>query len=105
MELNLQIRRIRTERNLTIAQLAEKVGVSTPHMSEVERGKKNLNNHLIERLSEALNVTPPELIGELPTGKWNQLKRIVEGLSQDDVDRLTRFAEDLSVSSTPSQEQ
>jgi len=103
MELNIQIRRIRKERKLTIAELAEKVGVSTPHMSEVERGKKNLNNHLWERISTALGVAPSELIGVAPAGKWEHLKTIAESLSQSDLDRLTRFAEALSASSDPKQ--
>lgn len=63
MSLNLKIRELRKAKGLTIAQLAEKVGVSTPHMSEVERGVKNLNNHLIERISASLNVGASELIG------------------------------------------
>ena len=62
MELNLRIRELRTDKGLTLVELAEKVGVSTPHLSEVERGKKNLNNHLMVRIAAALGVSPEDLI-------------------------------------------
>jgi transcriptional regulator with XRE-family HTH domain len=99
MQLNLRIRELRKERGLTLADLAGKVGVSTPHMSEVERGKKNLNNHLLERISEALGVHPTQLLGDTESQQWNSLKSIVEDLSRDDQDRVLEFALGLRATS------
>jgi transcriptional regulator with XRE-family HTH domain len=105
MELNLQIRQLRKDRNLTLKELAERVGISAPHLSEVERGKKNVNNHILTRIANALDVPPKALIGDNDDDDddWAQLKAIVQDLSQDDVDRLTRFAEGLAGSASSKQ--
>ena len=69
MQLTLRIRQLRKSKGLTLSELASKIGVSAPHLSEVERGKKNLNNHLIERLAVALEIPPTELLGAPPRNK------------------------------------
>lgn len=96
MSLNLRIRDIRQSRGLTIAQLAEKVGVSTPHMSEVERGKKNLNNHLMERISAALGVAPEDLIASPEKDVFGSLLSVVETLGEEDRARVEAFAAALA---------
>lgn len=58
MALNLRIRELREAKGWTLEVLASRIGVSVPHLSGVERGVKNLNNHLIERLSTELDVEP-----------------------------------------------
>ncbi len=62
MSLKLHIREIRTAQKLTLATVAGRAGISIPHLSEVERGEKNLNNHLLERISAALGVQPDDLV-------------------------------------------
>lgn len=89
MELNLQIKTLRIEQGLTQQDLAEMVGISKPHMSEVERGKKNLNNHLILKISHALGVHPADLFSE------NSLAGIIENLSDQSVESLLTYAEGL----------
>lgn len=99
MELMLNIRDIRKARGLSLAQLAERVGVSSPHMSGVELGKKNLNNHLIVRIAAALDVDPSALIGQ-SDGQWSSLRSSALGLSDRDFQRVLDFAEALATSST-----
>ncbi len=48
---------------MTIAELAVKSGVSAPHMSQVEREIKKVNNHLLRRIAEAFSVEPQHLLG------------------------------------------
>lgn len=104
MTLNLTIRELRKERGLTLAQLAEKVGVSAPHMSEVERGKKNLNNHLLVRISTALGVEPVGLIGgDQGADRLAKLTNTLLNLNEEDLARVRSFAEMLEESSKPSQ--
>lgn len=95
MALNLNIRTIRKQRGMTIAQLAEVIGVSTPHLSEVERGKKNVNNHLLLRLSDALGVAPEDLIATEDGREALRLIRAVEQLSSEDRQRVEDFARAL----------
>ena len=95
VELSIRIRKLRKERGWTIAQLAERVGVSQPHMSEVERGKKNLNNHLLVRIADALKVKPHELIvtGTVPTQE--EYKDLIGRLTPENRAHLVAVAEAL----------
>lgn len=94
MGLNIRIRQLRKDRGLTLEQLAGRIGVSAPHLSEVERGKKNLNNHLIERLSDALGVKHTDLIGEEapPPKPFNRLEATMNRLPEADQARVEAFA-------------
>lgn len=94
MSLNINIRRIRESRGLNVSELAEMVGISVPHMSGVERGKKNLNNHLLERIAKALKVTPAALIAE-DIGDAGRLLSVLPALSEADRERVAQFAEAL----------
>lgn len=95
MSLNLNIRSLRKAKKMTLADLAGKIGVSVPHLSEVERGRKNLNNHLMERLAEALGVPPSTLISDEAISDLEKLKETAGKLEPDDLERLKAFAEAL----------
>jgi transcriptional regulator with XRE-family HTH domain len=95
MPLNINIRSLRKAKRLTIAELAAMIGVSTPHLSEVERGKKNLNNHLLLRISSALGVSPDTLIGGDRPADIELISSIVSQLDSDDRARVAAFAEAL----------
>jgi transcriptional regulator with XRE-family HTH domain len=100
VSLTLRIRELRQERGLTLAQLADKVGISTPHMSQVERGIKNVNNHLLERIAVALKVQPYQLLSEGPADRQTLLD-LYERLSPEDQQRLEQFAHNLLISREP----
>lgn len=95
MELQIHIRELRQARGMNLADLAGRVGISAPHMSEVERGKKNLNNHLLVRIAEALNVAPEDLIS---SGEDQELVRFAKRLGRlqpEDRARVEAFADAL----------
>lgn len=85
---------------MTLAQLAGAVGVSVPHMSQVERGVKNVNNHLLERIARTLEVEPFELIVSGPPDH-QALMQIYTQLDDEDRARLQTFARNLLSSSVP----
>lgn len=91
MPLTLHIRELRKARGLTLAQLADMVHISIPHMSEVERGKKNLNNHLLTRISEALLVKPEDLLSGT-SNEHADLLAAMKRLSDADRQRVEDFA-------------
>jgi transcriptional regulator with XRE-family HTH domain len=99
VELPLRIRELRNERGMTLADLAGKVGVSAPHISEIERGKKNLNNHLLVRLAMALHVAPAELIQGDAGKDISEIMNDLSHLSPRDLDRVRDFARALVISS------
>lgn len=94
MTLKLRIRKLRQERGWSLETLAGKVGISTPHMSQVERGLKRLNDHLIEKISGALDVEPYELLA--PRQDEHDILHVLAQLSDEDRARVRDFAEALS---------
>jgi transcriptional regulator with XRE-family HTH domain len=98
MTLRLNIREIRQAKGLTLEAVAGRIGISIPHLSGVERGKKNLNNHLLTRLAAALDVPPETLIASEIRAESNRLDYVARQLPEEDLERLTAFAEALLAS-------
>jgi transcriptional regulator with XRE-family HTH domain len=69
------LRRIRTERGLTQEQTAERTGISTNFVSELERGLKAPGLVVIVRLSKALNVSVHELLADFSESNLKSVKR------------------------------
>lgn len=98
MKLNLHIRELRKERGLTLAQLAEMIGTSVSHLSEIERGLKNVNNHLIERLAVALGTSSAALMSLAGGEKVARLNAIASNLDESRLEQLMAFGEALQSS-------
>jgi transcriptional regulator with XRE-family HTH domain len=54
--LGERVRKLRTDRNLTIAELAERAGLSSGLISQIERGRSNPSVRTLQRLRAALGV-------------------------------------------------
>lgn len=64
LEFKDKIRYLRKKENMTMDDLAAKVGVSTPTIQRYESGEiKNIRRDKIKLLADALNVTPGYLMG------------------------------------------
>jgi transcriptional regulator with XRE-family HTH domain len=61
--LGSRIARLRKERGLTQAELAEKIGIEKTLVSDYEREKIRMYDDLIIRFAVALNVSSDELLG------------------------------------------
>lgn len=96
MKLKLRIREIRQHQSLTLAELAGRAGISVPHLSEVERGVKNINNHLLTRIAEALDVKPRDLIDDDTDPEAVEFALVMESLDADDRERVRTFAQALA---------
>ena len=59
--LGLRIREIRKQNKLTQEQLAEKIGIEIPSLSNIENGKNYPNSETIEKIATGLNVQIFEL--------------------------------------------
>jgi transcriptional regulator with XRE-family HTH domain len=55
-ELGRKIRVLRIKRNMTQADLGFRTGISTPHISSIERGQRQPSLEYAVRLAEALGV-------------------------------------------------
>ena len=62
MSLNNRIREIRKARELGLAELSERIGVSMSTMSKLETGQIQLTVAYIEKLSKALDVPTASLL-------------------------------------------
>lgn len=101
MELTPRIRAIREEQGIKQHELAEMVGISAPHLSQLERGVKNLNSRTLAKIADALGVDPSQLIaGETPP-VWSSLMSEMERLDPADQERVRAFAESLRRSKDP----
>ena len=70
MKTNEFIKHKRTELNLTMKQLAERVGVSEATISRWESGDiGNMRKNNLEALTRALHVTPVEVL----FGEWEDM--------------------------------
>ena len=78
------IREWRKHRGLTLVQLANRVGVSQPTVSRIERGEQPYSQPILEAFADALGCEPADLIGRLP-GAPNELTLLVNKLPPEAV--------------------
>ena len=71
--LGSRLRTLRADRDETLAQTAERAGISPQYLSEVERGRKEASSEMIAALAGALGVT----VADLMAGAADDLRRIV----------------------------
>ena len=69
--LGSRLRALRTDRDETLAQTAERAGISPQYLSEVERGRKEPSSEMIAALAGALDIT----VAELMAGTAEDLRR------------------------------
>lgn len=65
-EIGQRIRRIRKAHKLSQEELAEKVGISTTHMSHIETGNTKLSLPVFVDIAEALDVQTDSLLYDEP---------------------------------------
>ena len=58
-----RLRRIRTEQDITLVELAKKTGLLSNQIGEYERDHHSPSVYVLEWLCKALNVTASELLG------------------------------------------
>ena len=64
VDVGARLKRLRTERKLTITQLAERAGVSSGMISQIERGTTNPSIRTLQRLRAALGVNLWEVLDQ-----------------------------------------
>src|SRR5881397_2513563 len=80
-----RLARLRRERGITQAEIAEKLGIVQPMVSDYERGELRLHGQLIVDLSRLLGVSADELLGlEKPRAGGGSVKnrRLLRRLQQ-----------------------
>jgi transcriptional regulator with XRE-family HTH domain len=72
--LGSRLRALRTERDETLAQTAERAGISPQYLSEIERGRKEPSSEMIAALAGALGTT----LTDLTTAVAGDLRRAAD---------------------------
>lgn len=60
-KLGKRIQEIRKSQNMTQEKLAEAIGLDTPNLSNIERGKRFVSAETLEKIINALNVRERDL--------------------------------------------
>ncbi len=60
-KLGKRIQEIRKSKNLTQEKLAEMIGIDTPNLSNIERGKRFVSSDTLEKIIKSLNVKEKDL--------------------------------------------
>lgn len=69
-----RIREARKKQNLKQEELADKLEVSVPFMSRVERGTSKINLKRLTQIADILNISPGELLTGYNIGAKDYLK-------------------------------
>ena len=77
-----RIKQLRREQNNSQENLAMRIDVSIPHMSNIENGKTKFSLQVLLSLAEALNVTPDALLVGLEDGNVARSRIIREIITQ-----------------------
>jgi len=103
MSLAKRLRELRAEKKASLQSVADKIGVSKPHIWELEKGKtKNPSLELLKKLASFYGVTLDYLAGvgeQEPTdGRYSALLRKLdpENLSESDL-KVIEQAVDFAV--------
>lgn len=78
------VRRLREQRGITQAELAERVGLGRTSMTNLERGRQNPPLSLLPELARALGVTALDLITETTTLPDDTDHGVPAAIVQDD---------------------
>jgi transcriptional regulator with XRE-family HTH domain len=79
------LRKFRESRGSSGKEFAAAAGMSQGHLSEIENGRRNLTEALIDRIAESVSLSPADLVDTLSSF-----------LSADPVESPPRFREDPS---------
>lgn len=77
-EIGQRIRRFRKACNLSQEELAEKVGISTTHMSHIETGNTKLSLSVFVDIANALSVQTDELLHDEPRSSKREMKEKID---------------------------
>lgn len=101
-KIGQRIRKFRKAYHLSQEQLAEKVGISTTHMSHIETGNTKLSLPLFVKLANVLSIQTDELLHDTPqknkTAIKGELEEILDSCSMQDIQIIEDVVKAVKVS-------
>ena len=93
-EIGKRIREYRKLKNLSQEQLAEKINISTTHMSHIETGSTKLSLQVLVDIAKVLNVNTDDLIFEQkPQILVNRINNILSECNEEQIEVITNIVE------------
>ncbi len=93
-EVGVRIKQARKERNISQAELAEKLNISVSHMSDIETGKTNFGVDIFMCITEALQVSADALLRtDIPAGNAvysAEFEELMQGCSSVEKEMMLR---------------
>jgi len=86
----------RSRRGSSLRALADESGLSLSFLSELENGRKDASGESMSRLATAFGLELPELlraVAERLEADGRQIEVSIEGLSAEEVEEVSRFAD------------
>lgn len=101
-KIGQRIRKFRKAYRLSQEQLAEKVEISTTHMSHIETGNTKLSLPLFVKLANVLSIQTDELLHDTPqknkTAIKGELEEILDSCSMQDIQIIEDVVKAVKVS-------
>lgn len=97
-KLGKRIQEIRKSKNLTQEKLAEMVGIDTPNLSNIERGKRFVSSETLEKIIKSLNVREKDLFDfEHIKSKNDLINSINKILNEADIKEIEYYYRMMSL--------
>lgn len=95
--MTLKIKALRKAKGLSQQMLADMAGVSRSQFSEIETGSRPANTLRLSAIAKALGVSVTDLFeGGSKESYVNELRDLLDGMSEDDREAIMRLAKSLS---------
>lgn len=94
-----RIHALRSSKGWTLEELAHRAGISFPHVSNMERGERAINDRMAARLAAALGVTRGELLLPHEQARSADEQRMIEAwraVNGDQQQALLHLAESMT---------
>ena len=95
--INMNIRELRLNNNLTQEEFAEKIGISIQGVSNIERNRYQPTADTIDKICSAFEITPAQLLVVSPKSNEDIIKNIVTLLSNCKPKKLKQIYDIISI--------
>lgn len=91
-KLGKRIQEIRKSKKLIQEKLAEMIGIDTPNLSNIERGKRFVSSDTLEKIIKSLNVKEKDLFDFEHVKSKNELINSINNiLNESDIKEIEYF--------------
>ncbi|WP_213996162.1 MULTISPECIES: helix-turn-helix transcriptional regulator [Tepidanaerobacter] len=94
MDIGARLKELRTSRNITITALANKVGLTREHLSNIERNVNMPSLQTLQKICDALDITLAEFFSDEDSAMPPEITRLlqeVKDLTPEQIEKLTDF--------------